>query len=403
MSLLPMPRLWTPAYPSARLFVYVSSTTTKQDSFTTKLLNVAHTNPVEADLAGIFPTIHLDPALAYKFVLASAGTDDPPASPLYTVDDYSVSAPGALTLVTTGVNATIAATDGDDILVMADASLGSITITMYSAIGNAGKKLRVVKTDSSNNTVTLDAAGTQTIDGATTRVLTTPTDAINIVADGTNWLSIGRGAFTRIVSLAASGSISATAGDDTLALVSAVAASVTVSLPTAVGAIGRRIRVKRTDATVANTVTVDASGSETIDGGLTLTLRRQYAFIDLVSDGTNWHAVGGTPRGITASPAIVAGVLTLNLAIAEVFLVALDANITSVVVTAPEESGVESHGTVRLTANGSQKTIALGAAHKLPGGITITPTATNAKADILTFFSVDGGTTYYWFISGQNF
>ncbi len=45
--------------------------------------------------------------------------------------------------------------------------------------------------------------------------------------------------------------------------------------------------IKKIDSS-ANTVTIDANGSETIDGQLTVTLTAQYESVTLVSDGSNW-------------------------------------------------------------------------------------------------------------------
>lgn len=80
----------------------------------------------------------------------------------------------------------------------------------------------------------------------------------------------------------------ATTADDVI-LVSASGGSWTLSLYTAVGNSGRRIRIKRTDQTLANQVTIDANGTETIDGSLTRKLSTQYEEYEIVSDGSNWH------------------------------------------------------------------------------------------------------------------
>ena len=72
-------------------------------------------------------------------------------------------------------------------------------------------------------------------------------------------------------------------------LVNATSASVTVNLPTAVGN-SAAYSIKKTDSS-ANTVTIDASGAETIDGGATAVLIRQYESITIVSDNTNWHII----------------------------------------------------------------------------------------------------------------
>ncbi len=63
-----------------------------------------------------------------------------------------------------------------------------------------------------------------------------------------------------------------------------------VTLLTAVGRMGRRIIIKKIDVTALD-VTVDASGSETIDGALTFPLVSQYHGIELCSGGANWHVI----------------------------------------------------------------------------------------------------------------
>jgi hypothetical protein len=58
----------------------------------------------------------------------------------------------------------------------------------------------------------------------------------------------------------------------------------TVNLPTAVGIQGRSYVIKNSGAGV---ITLDANGTETIDGNLTITLN-QYDSYTVVSDGANW-------------------------------------------------------------------------------------------------------------------
>ena len=60
----------------------------------------------------------------------------------------------------------------------------------------------------------------------------------------------------------------------------------TINLPTASGIAGRYIVVYKTAAT--GTVTIDPSGSETIEGSSTITITSQYGLWRLMSDGTNW-------------------------------------------------------------------------------------------------------------------
>lgn len=73
-------------------------------------------------------------------------------------------------------------------------------------------------------------------------------------------------------------------------LVSAAAADVTLTLPTAVGISGRRYTIKKIDSSL-NTVTIDASGSETIDGNLLIETNLKNTAITVQSDGSNWWII----------------------------------------------------------------------------------------------------------------
>lgn len=67
----------------------------------------------------------------------------------------------------------------------------------------------------------------------------------------------------------------------------ASSAAFSVTLPPATGNIGARMIVKRINSG-ANAVTVEADGTETIDGSATQSLATQWAVIRLHSDGANW-------------------------------------------------------------------------------------------------------------------
>jgi hypothetical protein len=64
-------------------------------------------------------------------------------------------------------------------------------------------------------------------------------------------------------------------------------AAMAVNLPTAVGISGRIYVIKKISGAALD-VTVDAAGTETIDGNLTQILTIQYSRITIQSDGTNW-------------------------------------------------------------------------------------------------------------------
>lgn len=77
---------------------------------------------------------------------------------------------------------------------------------------------------------------------------------------------------------------------DCIVLVDATAAATTITLPAAAGASGQLLIVKKTDSS-ANAVTVDGSGSETIDGATTKSLAAQYDVAIIFCDGTAWHVL----------------------------------------------------------------------------------------------------------------
>lgn len=87
---------------------------------------------------------------------------------------------------------------------------------------------------------------------------------------------------------AASVSPSATRGQRAL-LCNCTTNAITVNLPTAVGN-AAIYNVKKTDAS-ANTVTIDPSGAQTIDGAATVVISVQFASLTLISDGSNWYVI----------------------------------------------------------------------------------------------------------------
>lgn len=74
-------------YSGAKLFYYAAGTTTKQNTYTTSVGDVANTNPVVLDSSGRTPYgVWLTTGVNYKVVLAPASDTDPPASPIFTED-----------------------------------------------------------------------------------------------------------------------------------------------------------------------------------------------------------------------------------------------------------------------------------------------------------------------------
>lgn len=87
---------------------------------------------------------------------------------------------------------------------------------------------------------------------------------------------------------AATSNQTAKSGDE-IVLCDATAQAITVNLPTAVGNIAIFI-IKKIDSS-AFTVTIDGSGTETIDGGLTAVLKVKDESITIISDNANWKII----------------------------------------------------------------------------------------------------------------
>lgn len=79
-----------------------------------------------------------------------------------------------------------------DSYINCNATSAAFTITLYTAVGNAGKTLTITKTDSTFNSVTVDGSGSQTINGALTAALCTQFESITIFSDGANWFILER-------------------------------------------------------------------------------------------------------------------------------------------------------------------------------------------------------------------
>ena len=70
-----------------------------------------------------------------------------------------------------------------------DVTSAGFTVTLPPAADVLGRVYVVQKVDASGNTLTLDADGSETIDGATTWTTTTQWDKVTVQSDGTAWFS----------------------------------------------------------------------------------------------------------------------------------------------------------------------------------------------------------------------
>ncbi len=167
-----------------KLNFYTTGTSTRKDTFSDNDLSSANANPVVADSSGRFGDIFLGSG-TYKVVLTDGDdvvkwTADPVAG--------SVGATGAVDAKT----AAYTVTTGDATKTIAvDASSGALTVTLPAAASATnGFEVTVKKTDSSANAVTIDGNAAETIDGATTLVLSNENDSATLRCDGSNWFVV---------------------------------------------------------------------------------------------------------------------------------------------------------------------------------------------------------------------
>lgn len=68
-----------------------------------------------------------------------------------------------------------------------DASAGAVTVTLPTAVGNAGLQHTVKKTDATANEVIVEGAGSETIDGDLNYIITESYNGATFISNGTNW------------------------------------------------------------------------------------------------------------------------------------------------------------------------------------------------------------------------
>ena len=100
--------------------------------------------------------------------------------------DIQIAASGSPALSISTKTADYTVTTADNVL-LGDATNGTVTLTLYTAVGNTGKVIHIKKIDSSLNTIVIDANGSETIDGDITAVISDRYTSVSLVSDGTNW------------------------------------------------------------------------------------------------------------------------------------------------------------------------------------------------------------------------
>jgi hypothetical protein len=106
-------------------------------------------------------------------------------------------------------------------------------------------------------------------------------------------------------------------------------------------------------------------------------------------------------RETRTSPSISSNSLTLDLNNGNIFIVNLNANITTLTISNPPSSQFSGNFTIIFTADGTPRSVLWPPSIKWSTSVP-TLTSTNGKRDILNFITYDGGTNWYANIGGQN-
>lgn len=105
---------------------------------------------------------------------------------------------------------------------------------------------------------------------------------------------------------------------------------------------------------------------------------------------------------ISSSATISSNALDIDLRSGTVFYVPLNADITTFTISGVRTPGASSF-TLIFTADGTQRAITWPGSVSWNNGLTPTPSQTNGVKDIYSFMTLNAGTNWYGFISGQNF
>lgn len=114
-------------------------------------------------------------------------------------------------------------------------------------------------------------------------------DGVEIAVSGGAGSTGGGGASAYIVYSPTTTMTLTEASGEVVVLANATSAGITVNLPTAISNTAK-IDIKKIDSSV-NTVIIDPSGSQTVDGSATKTIEFQNTSVSLVSNGSNWFIV----------------------------------------------------------------------------------------------------------------
>lgn len=185
----------------------------------------------------------------------------------------------------------------DENLVLADASGGSFALTLPTAIGKTGKLYRIIRIDTNDagDYIVIGCFGTEKINGYPSFYLLYRYETITVVSTGTDWVVLPYAIdFWRYEPIA-----SFTAGTYTLhnkytlVFANSTSGAITFNLNSVSDLMRKKIIIVKTNWGGSN-ITIDANGSETINGNLTYVMTKDYEVVTLYCTGAAWIVSSAT-------------------------------------------------------------------------------------------------------------
>lgn len=177
--------------------------------------------------------------------------------------------------------------------------------------------------------------------------------------------------------------------------------ALTATLPTAVGRAGRRLIVKKLGGATANILTIATTSSQTIDGALTEPIAIAGGFREVISDGANWHIIGGKvePVIVALTGITTAGAnISIDASVGSVYRITASASATTCTLAVPTNPIDGDVITVELLTSGIATTLTINASILLAGGAASTVVVASGKRwfGVLRYVTSVG-----WFLTGS--
>lgn len=287
---------------------------------------------------------------------------------------------------------------------------GTASININGTVGATTPTTAVVTTLTANTSVNTDT-------------ISEKTSAAGVTVDGV-LLKDGGATFTGDITLNAQKDVRFADADSSnwVAFQGAgtIAANVTWTLPATDGTSGQLLSTNGTGtlswATAGGGFTADRAIVSNGSGVLAVSAvtATELAYLDITTLGTTAasKAVTSDANGVTTfadgvnegytAVTVSSNAATLNFRDGNVFQLTLSGgNLTTFTWSNPPSSGTAYGFTLKVIQDSTARSITWPAAVDWPGGTAPTLSSANGAVDVFTFFTHDGGTTYYGFTSGK--